>query len=86
MISPLDSLRTHDCRGETAQRVWVWGAAVVRLIQIYIRPLREINNLFIWKLSELCDLIFQPQYFLVPLCQIAKRVDKTTSGTQHITF
>lgn len=83
-LSP-DFLRLHDCRGETAPRVRVQGVAEACHIQIYICPLREISNLLCGK-SELCDLIFQPQYCPVPVCHIAKRLDKTSSGSQHITF
>lgn len=68
----LDSLRSHDCRSETAQRVWMRGPEEVHHIQIYISSLREINNFSMRKKSELCDLIFQPQYLLVPLCHTAK--------------
>ncbi len=39
-----------------------------------------------WKLSELRDLIFQPQYCLVPFSHVAKGLDKTSSGSVLITF
>lgn len=79
-------------RGHMTAKVkqyWMSGsvrAGDVPHVHVHIRPLREINRLLCGNSQSSVTSYFSPSISPVPFCHVAKRLDKTSCGSQHITF